>query len=599
MKRNKIIIAIAALSLGLGSGLGALGQAQAASAETYKASPDFSKTVQGLKGWYYQQAAGSVYSDLAYDGNQKLWSTSSGFPWVAASSQHPGDAADAVRKWVAPGPGTIEISGIVKKSGNKGDGIVASITKDSTVLWSSLIKTKTGEKPQNVEAIPVQAGTAIYFTVNKNGTTEDDETLWNPSISFVAGAVTPTNPTTPEPSTPTPTTPVAPEPSTPTPTTPVAPTPSTPTPTIPVTPTPSTPTPTTPVTPTPSTPTPTPTTTAGLSVKDFGAVANDGKDDYAAFVAAAKAAKEQKKILYVPAGEFTLSKILTLDGIRVEGAGKESTVLVSTNPDGGSIDLTGDGVQLRNLKHVYQTTIPRGNGAHDKNSITVRGATNFVIDNVYVSKSSTAGIMMAYGSNNGVVSNNVVENTGADGIHMTTESHHITVENNTVMGVGDDGIAVVSYGTSPTPVNNITIRGNNIGNFSKARGISVVGGVDVRIENNKVADTMMAGIYISVEGSYDTLNVDRVKVVNNIVNHTGIQEPQNHPNILVYGGKGTIDNVEFVGNTITDGAHRGIGVWGDGTIKKVKFERNTLINKNGAATTFKNGIITLVDNIGF
>lgn len=607
MKRNKIIIAIAALSLGLGSGFGTLGQAYAASSETYKASPDFSKTVQGLQGWYYQQAAGTAYSDLAYDGNQKVWSTASGFPWVAASSQYPSDTTDAVRKWVAPGPGTIEITGVVKKSGNKGDGIIASVTKDTTVLWSALIKTKTGEKPQNVGAIPVQTGTAIYFTVNKNGTTEDDETLWNPSISFTPGAVAPTEPTTPTDPTPTnptePTTPTDPTPTNPTePTTPTDPTPTNPTePTTPTDPTPTNPTnPTTPTEPTPTNPTtPTNPAPAGLSVTDFGAVANDGKDDYSAFVAAAKAAKEQKKTLYVPAGEFTLSKILTIDSIRLEGAGKESTVLVSTNPDGGSIDLKGNGVELRNLKHAYQTTIPRGNGAHDKNSITVRSATNFVIDNIHVSKSSTAGIMMAYGSNNGVVSNNLVENTGADGIHMTTESHHITVENNTVMGVGDDGIAVVSYGTSPTPVNNITVRGNNIGNFSKARGISVVGGVDVLIENNKVTDTMMAGIYISVEGSYNTLNVDRVKVVNNTIHHTGIQEPQNHPNVLVYGGKGTIDNVEFIGNTITDGAHRGIGVWGDGTIKKVKFERNTLVNKNGAATTFKNGIITLVDNIGF
>ncbi|NGZ75399.1 right-handed parallel beta-helix repeat-containing protein [Saccharibacillus sp. VR-M41] len=318
-----------------------------------------------------------------------------------------------------------------------------------------------------------------------------------------------------------------------------------------------------------------------------------------AFNAAAKAAKSQGKTLTIPAGEFLLSSIFTIDGIKVVGAGSAETVLISTNPEKGSIDLKGDRVELRNLKHEYKTTVPRGNGAHEKNSITVRSASNFVIDNIHVSKSSTAGIMMAYGSKNGVISNNTVETTGADGIHMTTESHHITVENNTVMGVGDDGIAVVSYGTSSTPVNNITIRNNKIGNFSKARGISVVGGEDVLIEGNNVADTMMAGIYISAEGSYNTLNVDRIKVNGNTIHHTGIQEPQNHPNVLVYASTGVIDNVEFNNNMITHGAHRGIGVWGDATIKNVTFRQNTLINTNGAATTFKNGIIKLIDNIGF
>ncbi len=338
---------------------------------------------------------------------------------------------------------------------------------------------------------------------------------------------------------------------------------------------------------------------SGLSVTDFGAVANDGRDDHAAFVAAAKAAKEQKKTLYIPAGTFTLSKVLTIDSIRMEGAGKAATVLVSTDPQKGSIDLKGSGVSLRNLKHAYETTVPRGNGAHEKNSITVRGASNFVVDNVSVSKSSTAGIMVAYGSNNGIISNNTVANTGADGIHMTTESHHVTVKNNTVTAAGDDGIAVVSYKTSPVPVRTVTIRDNEVGGLSKARGISVVGGENVTIENNSVQDTMMAGIYIATEGSYNTMNVDGVKVVENTVNHTGIKEPEKHPNVLVYAGQGAISNVEFKGNTITNGAHRGIGVWGDGVVRNVKFERNTLVNTNGAKTTFKNGNIELVDNVGF
>ncbi|MEJ8304888.1 right-handed parallel beta-helix repeat-containing protein [Saccharibacillus sacchari] len=342
-----------------------------------------------------------------------------------------------------------------------------------------------------------------------------------------------------------------------------------------------------------------PASATGLSVTDFGAVANDGRDDYAAFAAAAQAAKRQNKTLHIPAGTFTLSKIFTIDSIRVEGAGKAATVLVSTDPQKGSIDLKGDGVSLRNLKHVYETTVPRGNGAHEKNSITVRGASRFVIDNVSVSKSSTAGIMVAYGANNGVISNNTVANTGADGIHITTESHDIMVENNTVTAAGDDGIAVVSYKTSSVPVRAVTIRDNEVGGLSKARGISVVGGEHVAIENNSVKDTMMAGIYIATEGSYNTMNVDGVRVVGNTVDHTGIKEPEKHPNVLVYAGQGTIDNVEFIENTITNGAHRGIGVWGDGTVRDVKFERNTLVNANGAKTTFKNGNIELVDNVGF
>ncbi|WP_018977778.1 right-handed parallel beta-helix repeat-containing protein, partial [Saccharibacillus kuerlensis] len=337
----------------------------------------------------------------------------------------------------------------------------------------------------------------------------------------------------------------------------------------------------------------------GLSVMDFGAIANDDNDDYEAFAAAAEEARSKNEALHIPEGEFKLGKILKVDGIRMEGVGKDKTLLVSTDPENGSIDLLGDGVQIRNFKHAYQTTVPRGNGSHDKNSITVRSATNFVIDNIHVDRSSTAGIMIAYGSSDGTISNNTVENTGADGIHMTTESHDIKVVNNRVSNVGDDGIAVVSYGSSKVPVRDILIKDNWVGNFSKARGISVVGGEDVRIEGNEISDTMMAGVYIAAEGSYNTLDVHRVQVNNNTIDSTGIKKPENHPNVLVYASHGVVDDVKFYGNLIQNGAHRGIGVWGQGEIGDVVFERNTLINVNGSATTFENGNIKLIDNIGF
>ncbi|MDG0809607.1 right-handed parallel beta-helix repeat-containing protein [Cohnella rhizosphaerae] len=119
------------------------------------------------------------------------------------------------------------------------------------------------------------------------------------------------------------------------------------------------------------------------------------------------------------------------------------------------------------------------------------------------------------------------------------------------------------------------------------------------IEGNAVKDTQMAGIYIAVEANYNTVNVDRIAVKNNTIEHAGIHEPENHPNVLIYASQGVIDNVTFSGNTIKNAAHRGIGVWGDGQIKDIYFTGNTLINTAGANTTFKAGTIHLNDNKGF
>lgn len=512
---------------------------------TYSASADFSGT-QGAKQWYYQKLSGSTYSDLIYDSKTKHWEQSaSDYPWISADAQHPDKNFDAVRKWVSPGTGTITITGDVRKGDSKGDGILATIKKDGTKLWSAVVKKTTSVNPAGVANIPVVKGTAIYFIVNSQSSMSNDHTLWNPTILYKTEEIKPVSDQVQ------------------------------------------------------SAPSNTPPASSDISILSCGATPNDDKDDYAAIVACIDKAKTQGKAVYAPPGNYLLSKILTLDSVSLYGAGPDLTTLTSTDPNKGSIDLKGTAPKLSHLKHTYSTVVPRGNGANEKNNITVRGATQFVIDDVYVYKASTAGILVQGVASNGKITNNRVEATNADGIHITDGSHTIAIENNVVKAVGDDTIAVVSYMQDGVVSHNITIRNNDVGYDSLARGITVVGGTDVLIEGNSVKDTQMAGIYIAVEGSYNTSNVDRITVNGNTVEHTGIREPANHPNVLVYASQGQVDNVVFNNNMIKNAAHRGIGVWGSGTIKNVTFNNNTLINLVGASTVFSNGIIKLNGNTGF
>ncbi|GGO06435.1 right-handed parallel beta-helix repeat-containing protein [Saccharibacillus kuerlensis] len=551
MKKYKVLAVLLTLSLGVGENL--LGGSKAAQAgemtQTYSASKGFSTTKQGENQWYYEKLSGTAYLDLVYEAKSKRWTAPNGYPWVSASALHPGQNFDAVRKWISPGKGVISISGVVRKGSAEGDGVVASIRKDGVKLWSSTMTTTTAVTPSGVSKIAVEPGTEITFVVNKSGNSNHDHTMWEPDIAYV-GTLAKTSVSVGS-------------------TSKAAAAAKSQNPSV-------------------------------ISVLDYGALPNDTKDDYPAFVAAVDAAKSTGKPVYVPAGNYRISDILTIDGVKLQGAGKFLTTLTSTNPKRGSIDLKGNGVELSGIKHVYQTTVPRGNGANEKNSITVRGAKNFKINDVYISKSSTAGIMVTYGSTKGTISDNVLDSTGADGIHVTGGSSYITIENNTVRKAGDDTIAVVSYiDNDAQAANHIVIRKNNVGYGSKARGIAIVGGNDITISDNSVQETNMAGIYIAVEASYNTQNVDRVTVSNNMINYTGIAKPQNHPNVLVYASQGIVDNVVFSNNTIKNGAHRGIGVWGKGTIRTITFTKNTLINRIGAPTTFKNGKIKLNQNVGF
>ncbi|MEJ8307249.1 right-handed parallel beta-helix repeat-containing protein [Saccharibacillus sacchari] len=336
-----------------------------------------------------------------------------------------------------------------------------------------------------------------------------------------------------------------------------------------------------------------------LSIVDEGATPDDDTDDLAAIQSTLDRAAKEQVAVYIPPGNYRLGGILVVNGVELLGDGADQAILTSIDPENGSIDVEGDGAVLSGFAHVYETTVERGNGANDKNSITLRGATNFTIQGLRIDKSSTAGIFVGDESSDGTIQGNSLQNTGADGIHITNGSRNVMVENNSVREAGDDTIAVVSYEENSKTTQDITIRGNDVGYGSKARGISVVGGENVTIENNKIQDTEMAGIYISVEKEWDTRNVKNVVINENTIDHTGTRMGSEHPNILVYASQGNIDEIKFNNNTITDAVHGGIGVWGDGDIGNIYFDANKLENTKGLATNFKSGTIHSEGNIGF
>lgn len=334
-----------------------------------------------------------------------------------------------------------------------------------------------------------------------------------------------------------------------------------------------------------------------LSIVDFGAIPNDGKDDYAAITKTITEAKKQGKEVYVPTGNFTLSQILKVDSVAIHGESQDSSILTSTDPNNGSIDLSGTSPALRQLTHTYQTTVERGNGANEKNSITVHGATNFTIDHVTVDKSSAAGMLIRGQANQGTITNNIVQDTGADGIHTTDGSYNITIANNKVNRTLDDMIAVVSYGDDKDssgkllPTHDVKILNNQVNGSTEARGISVVGGHDVLIEGNSIQNTYMAGILVATEaGDYNTQDVNQVTVNNNTLNSTATNLGGGHPSLLVTTGPGKIDNVTFNDNTISEAGKYVFGTLGSGTMGTINFNRNNIIGTGKSGLyIFKNG----------
>src|SRR3989338_4613507 len=172
----------------------------------YKASTDFSST-QGQRNWYYLESNGNqmVYDLLddpltGYD-TSNSWRGLEVFSpprvnWnrLWASKGHPERTLDVVRRWVAPGAGTIHITGNASDGFPTGDGVDVFIKKNGAILWQGTVENENTAGIIYDINTSVSSNDNIDFVINKRGNNIGDITNFDPSIDFVSDASTNSNP---------------------------------------------------------------------------------------------------------------------------------------------------------------------------------------------------------------------------------------------------------------------------------------------------------------------------------------------------------------------------------------------------------------------
>lgn len=142
----------------------------------YSASGQFSGTQGPI--WYYMDSAetlltwtGSYWQGVGY---LSLWDTGGA----------PGSPLDAMRRWVAPSDGAIQITGTARNySGCLGsNGTNLSIKKNGSTLWTQYV-TATGTYPYDISTTVV-AGDEIDFLLDNNNDSTCDSTNFDPTITL-------------------------------------------------------------------------------------------------------------------------------------------------------------------------------------------------------------------------------------------------------------------------------------------------------------------------------------------------------------------------------------------------------------------------------
>ena len=243
-----------------------------------------------------------------------------------------------------------------------------------------------------------------------------------------------------------------------------------------------------------------------VSVTDFGAVANDGLDDLAAFEATVAAAVSSGKTMYIPEGTFHLGNMWKIgsvsnmvDNITIVGAGIWHTNIQFTNPNSASGGISFRVLGKLDFSHIYLNSKLRSR--YHENAI-YKGfmdnfGTNSKVHNVWVEHFECGFWVGDYAhtpaiyADGLIIENSRIRNNLADGVNFAQGTSNSTVRNSSVRNNGDDGLAVWTSNVNGarTGVNN-TFSFNTIENNWRAAGIAFFGGGGHKATNNIITDTV-------------------------------------------------------------------------------------------------------------
>ncbi|MFE4710866.1 S-layer homology domain-containing protein [Paenibacillus sp. NPDC056722] len=334
-----------------------------------------------------------------------------------------------------------------------------------------------------------------------------------------------------------------------------------------------------------------------LSVTEYGAVPNDGKDDTAAFKAALAAAKSKGVGVWFPAGEFEVGDgLLDLDSIQIRGAGMWYTTL-------NGAKFVGHGGKIG----VYDLLIEGGINERDDEAITnaFHGAfgQGSVIQNVWI-EHTKAGLWLTQVSGEKARTNGLhmvglrIRNLMADGINFAVGTGNSMMEQTDIRYPGDDGIAMWSFtdeklkdvnGAERTPSVNNTARFNTVTLPWLADNIVVFGGKDNKIQDNVVKDTVTNGAGIAVSTRFSAEPFEGTTVVErNTMIRTGSYDSGYGVNLgalWLYAGESDIKgDIKIENNIALDSTYSGLIVHGSMKMNGVSIINHVI---DGAGT---NGI---------
>jgi hypothetical protein len=286
-----------------------------------------------------------------------------------------------------------------------------------------------------------------------------------------------------------------------------------------------------------------------LSITDFGATADDGGDDAAAIQRAIDAAKQQKRSVWIPRGEFSLPGTpLQCAGVTLRGAGMWHTILSGA---AAQLKVSGNDNQFYDFALFGAVTARHDNIA--ENALDGPAGTGSRLENVWiehykvgwwVGKGAFPGVPSAPLTDGLVIRGARIRNTFADGINLCNGTSRTIVEQSQFRGTGDDALASWAPAADGPQAEHNTFRFNTVQMPWRANCFAVYGGSDMQIQDNVCADPLLyPGILISTTFTphpfAGTTTIER----NTLIRAGGPMYAQQHGALKIFADTADIANV--------------------------------------------------------
>lgn len=317
-----------------------------------------------------------------------------------------------------------------------------------------------------------------------------------------------------------------------------------------------------------------------LSITDYGAVPNDGKNDTAALVKALRAAKGKQPV-WIPAGVFDLSDAkpveLNIKGTVLAGAGVWHSVL---RGPGAGFMVNADKVTLRDFTLEGDETTRRDLAGRTGVETSSRGRSrkDLTVTNVWMEHLKVG--VWTYRMENMLVSGCRIRNTYADGINLCGGTSNSVIEQNAIRNTGDDGIALWSWKTFGRNDRGNKVRFNTVGLQWLANNIALYGGEDNEVTDNYLHDTVAFGAGVAVSGNHDPVDfAGTVTIARNSFVRCGGHEynfDQDFGAIWILPSINIDIRIVVQDNDIADSTYQAISVLGGHRLKELVLERNRI-----------------------